>query len=434
VANFAKLWIWNHENIINKLKWYYEVSLNKKPAKYLICRRIKCEIDLKEASDKELWEYHEKLSKEFLEKFDAIKNNEAKLEDFNRYEKNFLDLKVELVKRMLRSCNFCRWNCRVDRSAGTKLGTCQLDETSRVSSYFHHRGEELPLRGTEGSGTIFFTSCNMRCAFCQNGDISTDKWNGIPVTPRMVAMMMFQLRLEGVHNINLVGGEPTIHLHTIVQAIKELENIEKMKSLDLSYILNAYADFYRYKFDKEKAFYNKEFNVPILWNSNFFMSKETMMILREIIDIYLPDFKFGNDKCAIKLSRTPWYFETVSRNHKIVYEWGDNMLIRHLVMPNHVECCTKPVLLWIKQNMPDVLVNIMYQYHPDNYCNKLSPKYDPRYEEISRYPTKEELMEAYLYAKSLGLDFEIVSFDKFISGKVEEIENLVDEIILFSRL
>jgi len=68
----------------------------------------------------------------------------------------------------------------------------------------------------------------MRCAFCQNSDISTDKWNGIPVTPRMVAMMIFQLRMEGVHNINLVGGEPTIHLHTIVQAIKELENMEKM--------------------------------------------------------------------------------------------------------------------------------------------------------------------------------------------------------------
>ena len=95
-----------------------------------------------------------------------------------------MDLNVELVNPMLAHCNFCRWNCQVDRSVQTvgaasgvaktkKHGTCQLESTSKVSNYFHHRGEGLVFRGIMGSGTIFFTSCNMRCTFCQNGDIST---------------------------------------------------------------------------------------------------------------------------------------------------------------------------------------------------------------------------------------------------------------------
>src|SRR2546426_11233229 len=120
---------------------------------------------------------------------------------------------------MLAHCNFCRWDCRVDRTRGEKLGACKLASETRVSSHFHHRGEELIYRGTHGSGTIFFTSCNMRCSFCQNGDISTDRLNGEAVSARTLATMAWVLRLEGCHNINWVGGDPTIHLHTILEAI-----------------------------------------------------------------------------------------------------------------------------------------------------------------------------------------------------------------------
>ncbi len=130
-----------------------------------------------------------------------------------------LELCRELAYRMLAHCNFCPWNCRVDRVAGTKFGACKLASGSRVSSYFHHTGEELFYRGTQGSGTIFFTSCNMRCAFCQNGDISTDKDNGEETDPRTLAAMAWTLRREGCHNINWVGGEVVIHLHAIVDAI-----------------------------------------------------------------------------------------------------------------------------------------------------------------------------------------------------------------------
>ncbi|GBC75408.1 7-carboxy-7-deazaguanine synthase [archaeon HR06] len=398
------------------LPWYYSVALNEKPAKYLICKRIKCDLDLQNATKEEMLKEHERLSKEFQKIWMEIREEKLNLKELEVQNSSFLDLKVRLVYKILEMCEFCRWHCKVNRVQGNKFGTCQLEDISRVGCYFHHFGEELPIRGQRGSGTIFFTSCNMRCVFCQNGDISHDKFNGIAITPEQLALMMYQLRMEGCHNINFVGGEPTIHLHTIVKAISLLD-FKEFKEEDLIYISQVKSDFYfSYKKIKEQAFYNGEFNVPLLWNSNFYMSEVTMKILREIIDIYLPDFKFGNDKCAIKLSKTPWYFETVSKNHRTVYEWGDDMVIRHLIMPNHVECCTKPVLDWIAKNMPDVLLNIMDQFHPDYACDPFSEKFDKRYCELARRPSEREIKEAYSYAKSLGLNFELLSYEKSVYG------------------
>ena len=415
LSRFADLKVWEVPEIRRSLSWYYEVATNRKPAKYLICRRIETGITPSKASEEKLWEEHDRLASEFQEIFRDVKEGRMEFTELRKASPNFLDVKVELVKRMLSHCNFCRWNCRVDRTKGTKHGTCQLESESRVSSYFHHRGEELPIRGTNGSGTIFFTSCNMRCVFCQNGDISHDKWNGVVFTPYMLALAMWQLRMEGCHNINLVGGEPTIHLHTIIEAISLLRFFDdKSKLVD---IMIAKADaFIPYRIDRRHAYYQGEFNVPILWNSNMYMSRETMKILRELIDIWLPDFKFGNNKCAVRLSKTPWYFETVSENHRLIYSWGEDVVIRHLVMPNHVECCTKPVLKWIAENMPGVPVNIMDQYHPDCYCNPADSRYDRRYEEISRYPLRSEIEEAYRYAKQLGVQFEEITFEKSLYG------------------
>jgi len=411
LASFASLSIWERPEVKRALSWYYEVAMNKKPAKYLICRRIPSPLNPSDLSEEELWGLHAELSEEFWRVFPKIKSGEMEINELEPASPNLLDVKAELAERMLRHCNFCRWNCRVDRGTGAKHGTCQLEYVSRVSSYFHHRGEELPIRGTMGSGTIFFTSCNMRCVFCQNGDISHDKDNGSPVNPRQLAAIMWELRMEGCHNINLVGGEPTIHLHTIMRAISLLPNF-KPRIRDASPIESLKADYLiPYRPDARHSFYNSEFNVPILWNSNMFMSMETMRLLREVVDIWLPDFKFGNDRCALRLSRTPWYFETVSANHKLIYEWGEDIVIRHLVMPNHVECCSKPVLRWIAENMQGTLVNIMDQYHPDCYADPFSQSYDPRYAEIARRPSRREILEAYEYAEELGLNYEVLSLE-----------------------
>jgi putative pyruvate formate lyase activating enzyme len=106
----------------------------------------------------------------------------------------------------------------------------------------------------------------------------------------------------------------------------------------------------------------------------------------------------------------------VTGNMKMIHDWGEDFTIRHLVMPNHVECCTRPVLEWIAETMPEVPVNIMDQYHPDNFCDPRSPKYDKKYEELSCRPTSREIMQAFRYAKELGLHFESISFEKNTTG------------------
>jgi putative pyruvate formate lyase activating enzyme len=150
----------------------------------------------------------------------------------------------------------------------------------------------------------------------------------------------------------------------------------------------------------------------MLWNSNFFMTDEAMRILRLLIDVWLPDFKFGPGRCAMTLSKTPWYWETVTGNLLLLRDWGDDLTIRHLVMPGHVECCTYPVLDWIAEHMPEVPVNIMDQYRPDNFCDPQSAKYRPQYAEIARRPQASEIRAAYRHAERLGLHFESVTFDR----------------------
>ena len=410
---FSDLWIW--DRLGDRLSWYLAVAEDHMPAKYLIARRIPCGLDVRGATEVELWQEHARTTEAFLEAWRAIRDHDLKLSDLPPARVSLLDLSAELAARMLAHCSFCRWNCRVDRRTGARQGTCQLGTESRVSSYFAHHGEELVFRGTRGSGTIFFTSCSMRCQFCQNADISHDKDNGIPARPREVAAMVWQLRKEGCHYLNWVGGEPTVHLHTIVEAIRLLGTPPSLE--DLVYVQGVHPEpAWPLRGPANVGVYDGEFNVPMLWNSNFFMSEEALRILRPLVDVWLPDLKFGNDRCAVLLARTPWYWETVTRNEKAVYDWGEDLVIRHLVVPGHVECCTKPVLDWIAANTPHALVNVMDQYRPEYACDRFSPVYDERYRALSRRPTTEEILEAYAHARALGLRFEDLSYERNVTG------------------
>ncbi len=420
-VSFDDLWIW--ERVGDRLPWYLDVATNGAPAKALIAHRVACEVDIQASSEEDLWKEHARATSRFLEAWGAVRKGEAALGDLPPAEPSLLDLSTELARRMLRHCNFCRWNCRVDRSEGVRHGTCQLEAESRVSSYFHHQGEELVFRGTRGSGTVFFTSCNLRCRYCQNGDISRDKDNGMPFGPEQLAAAAWQLGKEGCHNINWVGGEPTIHLHNILGAIALLA-MGKVDPSDLPYVSAVKADLDRHWLREEQGLYEGEVNIPMLWNSNFFMSPETMRLLRPLIDVWLPDFKFGRDACAVFLARTPWYWDTVTKNHRLVYEWGEDMVIRHLVMPGHVDCCTKPVVDWIAAHTPGALVNLMDQYHPDSACNPRSPDFDPKYASMARRPRADEIREAYAYARERGLRFEEVTFEKTARGLGEPFPRL----------
>ena len=327
--------VWENEEVRNRLSWYRKVMVNEKPAKYLICKRIEADIDLKDAGYDELWHEHERLAIEFNKTWNKIKNGELELADLRRAKISFLDLKVEIANRILENCHFCERRCGVNRKKGEK-GFCKLTDKSFLASYFHHYGEEAPL---VPSSTFFMSSCTFRCVHCQNWDISTDPTNGIEITPPLLATLIEKLRKEGGLNTNFVGGDPVPHIHTIIEAMK-------------------YTDI----------------NVPMLWNSNFYMSTEATKLLIHIIDIGLPDFKYGNDFCALRLSNVSNYFEVVSRNHKMFHDESIDSIVRILVLPNHVECCVKPVLKWLADNCPNFLVNIMSQYRPCLLYTSPSPR------------------------------------------------------------
>jgi putative pyruvate formate lyase activating enzyme len=217
MGELDQLKIWDDPAIRAALAWYLAVAENRRPAKFRIAATVPTKLDPAAESEDALWAELDRLTPRFVARWEAIRAGATLPEQADG--PSLLELCRELAYRMLAHCNFCPWDCRVDRRAGTKLGACKLASSARVSTHFHHTGEELFYRGTSGSGTIFFTSCNMRCAFCQNGDISTDKDNGEEVDARTIAAMAWRLRREGCHNINWVGGEVVIHLHAIVDAI-----------------------------------------------------------------------------------------------------------------------------------------------------------------------------------------------------------------------
>jgi putative pyruvate formate lyase activating enzyme len=301
---------WRDQMVRERLSWYYNVLLERRSSKFLICKRIACKHDPGLMTDMQLWQKHNSLRLEFLNMLREFRENEtpSKRSQKAKEEFSFLDVKVELLNRILRKCTFCEWQCKVDRVKGERKGACHVDSTARVATFFRHIGEEPPVVDRQGSGTIFFTSCTFRCVFCQNYDISQDPTAGATVSAGSLPLIIKSLRSEGAANINFVGGEPTPNLHIIMEA------------LNLTSV-----------------------NVPILWNSNMYLTSEAMQILADVVDIWLPDFKWGNDRCALKYSRIVRYFDAVSRNHAMAYENGD-MIVRHLVLPGHVECCTKPIL------------------------------------------------------------------------------------------
>ncbi|MEM4034996.1 MAG: radical SAM protein [Fervidicoccaceae archaeon] len=358
--------VWRDNRVRRALAWYYDVMSDAKPAKFLIAKYVEAPRDFAEMSFDELWKLHERLSAEFNKLWRRIRDSES-LEGLERPETSFLDVKATLARAMLRSCRFCENLCGVDRSIGRR-GVCGMGREAVVASYFHHVGEEAPL---VPSGTIFYGGCTFKCVFCQNYDISQERpYYGEQANPSLLASIQRELRLSGARNINHVGGEPTPNLHVILASLTILET-----------------------------------NVPQIWNSNYYMSLESVALLGEVIDLWLPDFKYWSDECAARLSGVERYREVVTRNLLMTVERGD-MIIRHLVMPNHVECCTIPILEWVAKNLPrdKVIVNVMDQYRPEH----LVLRYPEKYREIARRPSKEELRRAHEAAKALGLLCDVV--------------------------
>ena len=272
----------------------------------------------------------------------------------------------------LKQCRICPRECKVNRIEG-KLGNCKASDKVEISLVSLHMFEEPCISGKNGSGTIFFSHCNLHCMFCQNYEISQNIKNGKEVTIEELSNIMLEQQNNKAENINLVT--PTMYAYQIKEAIK----LAREKGL----------------------------KIPIIYNSNGYEKVETLKDLEGYIDVYLPDLKYYSNEMAIKYSKAPNYFEASSKAIlEMIRQVGSpkfdengmiqkGVMIRHLVLPNHLQN-TKNILKWIKENVPeDIYINVMAQYFPT---------YKAKEDElINRKLTKREYrqIEEYFYS----LDF-----------------------------
>lgn len=331
---------------------YVEIVEGRRLARFIIARSMPVEFDA-EASTEELWRLHERGLEEYQE-FERLVD-EGETPEFEGGP-SFLDLKIELARRIMESCHFCVRRCGVNRLSGGR-GYCRCGAEFRVSTCFPHMGEEPEL---VPSGTVFTCGCTIRCIHCQNWEISQWAEEGEPMDPFKMAGIVEGLRRQGCRNLNMVGGEPTPYTWLWLRTLREVK-----------------------------------VNIPTVWNSNSYYSEETSRLLSGLMDVYLLDFKYGNDGCAEAISDAPGYWEAATRNHLAAKRYGE-LIVRVLVLPGHNECCTRPILNWISKNLgPTTRVNLMFQYRPEYRAHERR--------ELRRRLTQLEMAEARGMAEEAGL-------------------------------
>ena len=247
-----------------------------------------------------------------------------------------MERKFELLKK----CEMCPHRCGVDRT-NNKIGICKSKYTVKIANFSLHKFEEPCISGKNGSGTVFFSNCNLKCIFCQNYEIS-QLGKGTEITIEKLAEIFLKLQEKHANNINLVS--PTSYVVQIIEAIK----ISRKMGL----------------------------KIPIIYNTNAYENIETIKLLNGYIDIYLPDLKYSENELAKKYSKVDKYFEIATNAIKEMYnqvgkvildEKGiikKGVIVRHLILPNHIEN-SKKVLNWINENIQDdIFVSIMAQYFP----------------------------------------------------------------------
>lgn len=271
---------------------------------------------------------------------------------------------------LLEQCKICPHECKINRNNG-KIGRCKSTDKVKIALYSTHNFEEPCISGKKGSGTVFFSNCNLNCIFCQNYEISQEG-KGEEISIEGLAEIFLKQQEKDVENINLVT--PTSYVPQIIEAIK----IAKSKGLKL----------------------------PIVYNTNGYEKIETLKMLDGYIDIYLPDFKYAQNELGKRLSKVDNYFEITTEALREMYKqtgkaifddrgiMQKGMIVRHLVLPNHLVNSRK-VLKWLNDNMNDVCVSVMAQYFPTYKAKEL--------EDINRKLTKEEYeqIESYLYRLNL---------------------------------
>jgi len=288
------------------------------------------------------------------------------------YESGELKERIEQAYGILRECRLCPRECKVNRQKGEK-GFCRTGTELAVSSFHAHFGEEPPISGYRGSGTIFLTHCNLRCIFCQNYPIS-HLGNGNQISSSTLSQMMLSLQDKGCHNINLVT--PTDFTPQILSGLP--------------------------------GAIQGGLNIPLVYNCGGYEKIETLRLLEGIIDIYMPDIKYGGREEGAKYSSAPDYFQVAKKAIKEMHrQVGDlkldeqgiarkGLLVRHLVLPNGLARTEKVFNFLAKEISPATYVSIMSQYFPTYRAQE--------FKELNRRITGEEYKEALAIARELGLE------------------------------
>ncbi len=293
------------------------------------------------------------------------------------YRRGDLQDRVELALKELEDCCACPRNCHVNRLQDEKR-VCNTGRYAIVSSVFPHFGEENCLRGWNGSGTIFFGLCNLRCVFCQNWDISQQK-SGKECNADEIATMMLALQDRGCHNINFVTPE-----HVAPQVIEAIATAIP-----------------------------KGLHLPIVYNTSAYDALSSLQLLEGLVDIYMPDFKFWQKDSARQFAKAKDYpekaREAIKEMHRQVgvLKFGSDglakrgVLVRHLVMPDQTDEASE-IFKWLADELsPDTYVNVMSQYRPDHQVGYTDKK--RKYQDINRRPYEEELQAAREAAIQAGL-------------------------------
>ena len=288
---------------------------------------------------------------------------------------------------MIEKCNICPHKCNVNRKLG-QIGRCKATNKVKIALYSSHNFEEPCISGEKGSGTVFFSNCNLNCIYCQNYEISQEG-RGKEITVEELAKIFLIQQENGMENINLVT--PTSYVFQIIEAISIARN--------------------------------HGLKIPIVYNTNSYENVETLKMLDGYIDIYLPDLKYSENELGKKFSNVSNYFEIATKAIKeMIRQVGitnldDNgvmkkgVIVRHLVLPNHIEN-SKKVLKWLKENLPDdMYISVMAQYF-STYKAKDN-------KELNRKLTKEEWKVIEDYIDELG----------FLNGYVQELGEHEEEYV-----
>ncbi|MFH1675517.1 MAG: radical SAM protein, partial [bacterium] len=281
-------------------------------------------------------------------------------EYFPSGEISLLELKAIIARKMLDNCAICENRCQVNRNEGNR-GKCRVGSKSYYTNEFLHFGEESEL---VPSHTVFFTGCTFECIFCQNWDIAHGKAaeSDAGFKADIGLAMKIVEKANYSKNLNLVGGNPDQHIASI---------------LDLLIMLASF-----------------KYKRPIVWNSNLYMTPEALSLLSGVADVHLADFKYGSNECGEEYSGVKNYWDVITRNLLAVEPVSD-ILIRHLVLPGHIECCTSKIIKWVAENLPDARFNFMFQYRPEYKATNHAV--------IGRYLTDSEKTRATELASDAGL-------------------------------